>query len=173
VAAADLPEYVGSQACLACHAEKYSTWKTSNHANTVVPIINTTSLPLDISKAPANLQPELQKATYIVANSIFIARDPATQHYKTLGVTYDKAAKVYRPSIFSLDWTTTCSGCHTTNMNTPNLTWGEAGIGCEACHGLGRKQGNGSGRERPRNRQSSYEVEKLLIRAAIAIADGF
>lgn len=139
-AAAELPEYVGSQACLGCHAEKFSTWKTSNHANMVVPIINTTSLPLDISKAPANLQPELQKATYMVGNSMtmFIARDPATQHYKTLGVMYDKVAKVYRPSNFSLDWTTACSGCHTTNMNTPNLTWGEAGIGCEACHGPGR-----------------------------------
>jgi predicted CXXCH cytochrome family protein len=135
---AEIPEYVGSQACLGCHAEKFSAWKSSNHANMVVPIINTTSLPLDIAKAPPNLQTELQRAAYMVANSMFIARDPSSQHYKTLGVTYDKVAKVYRPSSFSLDWTTACAGCHTTNMNTANLTWGEAGIGCEACHGPGR-----------------------------------
>jgi predicted CXXCH cytochrome family protein len=134
----DIPEYIGSQACIGCHAEKFSTWKISNHANMVVPIINTTNLPLDIAKAPANLQPELQKAAYMVANSMFIARDSSSQHYKTLGVVYDKVAKVYRPSNFSLDWSTACAGCHTTNMNTPNLTWGEAGIGCEACHGPGR-----------------------------------
>ena len=125
----EIPEYIGSQACLACHAEKYSIWKSSNHAQMVVPIINSTNLPLDIAKAPENLRAELQKATYMVANSFFLARDPATQHYRTLGVTYDKAAKTYRPSNFSLDWSTSCAGCHTTNMNTPNLTWGEAGIG--------------------------------------------
>ncbi len=135
---AAIPEYIGSQACVGCHAEKFSVWKSSNHANMVVPIINSTNLPLDISKAPAKLQVELQKATYMVANSFFIARDPASQHYKTLGVMYDKATKTYVPSGFSLDWSTACAGCHTTNMNTPNLTWGEAGIGCEACHGPGR-----------------------------------
>jgi predicted CXXCH cytochrome family protein len=134
----EIPEYIGSQACLGCHSAKFSQWKPSNHANMVVPIINSTNLPLDISKAPANLQAELRKATYMVANSMFLARDPATEHYKTLGVGYDKVKKVYTPSNFSLDWSTACAGCHTTNMNTPNLTWGEAGIGCEACHGPGR-----------------------------------
>jgi predicted CXXCH cytochrome family protein len=141
----EIPEYIGSQACLGCHAEKYSIWKSSNHAQMVVPIINSTQLPLDIAKAPANLQAELQKANYMVANSFFLARDPATQHYKTLGVTYDKTAKAYSPSNFSLDWSTSCAGCHTTNMNTPNLTWGEAGIGCEACHGPGRDHALGKG----------------------------
>ncbi len=134
----EIPEYIGSQACLGCHADKYSTWKSSNHAQMVVPIINTTNLPLDITKAPPNLQPELQKAAYMVANSFFIARDPATQHYRTLKVMYNKEAKTYVPSNFSLDWSTACAGCHTTNMNTPNLTWGEPGIACEACHGPGR-----------------------------------
>jgi len=134
----DIPEYIGSQACLGCHAEKFSQWKPSNHANMVVPIINSSNLPLDISKAPANLQPELRKAAYMVANSMFLARDPATEHYKTLGVFYDKVKKFYVASNFSLDWSTQCAGCHTTNMNTQNLTWGESGIGCEACHGPGR-----------------------------------
>ncbi len=136
---AEIPEYVGSQACLACHVEKYGIWKTSGHAQMLVPIINATDLPLDIAKAPANLQGELQKAAYMVANSFFLARDPATQHYMTLGVTYDKAAKAYKPANFNLDWSTACAGCHTTNMNTPNLVWSEPGIGCEACHGPGRE----------------------------------
>lgn len=141
----EIPEYVGSQACLSCHAEKFSQWKPSNHAQMVVPIINSSDLPLDISKAPANLQPELRKASYMVANSMFIARDPVTEHYKTLGVSYDKVKKVYVPSGFSLDWSTACAGCHTTNMNTPKLTWGEPGIGCEACHGPGRDHVLGKG----------------------------
>lgn len=133
-----IPEYVGSQACLGCHAEKYVQWKPSDHANMVVPIINTSELPPDISQVPANLQAELRKASSMVAGSFFMAKDPATEHYRMLGVTYDKAAKAYRPSAFSLDWSTQCAGCHTTNMHTPRLTWGESGIGCEACHGPGR-----------------------------------
>jgi len=141
----DIPEYIGSKACLGCHAEKYSQWKPSNHANMVVPIINTTVLPLDISKAPANLQPELRRASYMVANSFFLAKDPATEHYKTLGVSYDKVKNTYVSSNFSLDWSTACAGCHTTNMNTPNLTWGESGIGCEACHGPGREHARARG----------------------------
>ena len=134
----EIPEYIGSQACLPCHADKYVSWKSSNHAQMVVPIINSSNLPLDIASAPANLQAELRKAVYMVANSFFLERDPATQHYKLLGVSFDKVAKAYRPSGVNLDWSTSCAGCHTTNMNTPNLTWGEAGIGCEACHGPGR-----------------------------------
>jgi predicted CXXCH cytochrome family protein len=141
----EIPEYIGSQACLGCHAQKFSSWKSSNHATMVVPIINSTNLPLDIAKAPANLQPELRKAAYMVANSFFVARDPSSQHYKMLGVIYDKSAKTYKPSNFSLDWSTACAGCHTTNMNTPDQTWGEAGIGCEACHGPGRDHALGKG----------------------------
>lgn len=134
-----IPEYIGSQTCLGCHSGKYSQWKPSNHATMVIPLINSTSLPLEISKAPVNLQPELRKAEYMVANSFLLARDPVTEHYMTLGVIYDKEAKAYKPSNFKLDWSSQCAGCHTTNMNTPNLTWGEPGIGCEACHGPGRE----------------------------------
>ena len=111
----------------------------------VVPIINSTDLPLDIAKAPANLQPELRKAAYMVANSFFIARDPSSEHYKMLGITYDKSAKAYVPYNFSLDWSTACAGCHTSNMNTPKRTWSEVGIGCEACNGPGRDHALGKG----------------------------
>jgi predicted CXXCH cytochrome family protein len=140
-----IPEYIGSQACLGCHPAKYSAWKPSNHATMVVEIINSTGLPLDIAKAPANLQAELRKATHIVARSFLMARDPETQHYKMLNVIYDPAGKAYRASNFSLDWSTQCAGCHTTNMNTGENTWGEAGIGCEACHGPGRDHAIGKG----------------------------
>ncbi len=139
IAGEKIPEYIGSRACLGCHAEKYGQWKPSNHANMVVPIINSSDLPLDISGAPEKLQAELRKASYIVAGSFFVAKDPVTEHYKMLSVTYDKVAKAYKPSALNLDWSTQCAGCHTTNMNTPKLTWGEPGIGCEACHGPGRE----------------------------------
>ena len=141
----DIPEYIGSQACLGCHSDLYSRWKPSNHATMVVPITNLADLPLDISKAPAKLQPEIRKATFMVANSFFIARDQASGQYKTLGVIYDKTAKEYKPSGFALNWSTACAGCHTTNMNTLKMTWSEPGIGCEACHGPGRDHALGKG----------------------------
>src|SRR5512139_2194818 len=62
-----IPEYIGSQACLGCHAEKFSRWKSSSHAKMVVPIINASELPLDISRAPEKLQAELRKASFMVA----------------------------------------------------------------------------------------------------------
>lgn len=133
-----IPDYIGSQACMGCHTWKYTSWKSTRHANMVVEIINSTKLPLDIAKAPAALQSELRKATYIVSGALFIARDPASQHFKTLGVFYDRDEKAYKPMTSTFDWSTQCAGCHVTNMDTPTLTWSEAGIGCEACHGPGR-----------------------------------
>ena len=134
----EIPEYIGSQACLACHAEMYVSWKASDHARMVRKIINSTDLPLELDIAPANLQPELRKAEYILSGNYFLARDPSTQHYRLLNVMYDGISKKYRPSNLNIDWSTSCVGCHVTNMNTPKLTWGESGIGCEACHGPGR-----------------------------------
>ncbi len=138
-------EYVGSQSCQPCHGEKYDSWKSSKHANMLVPVIDPAHLPLDIAKAPENLQTELRKATFMISGSLFIGRDPSTQHYHLLGVIYDKADKSYRPSDLKLDWSTGCAGCHTTNMDTPKLTWSENGIACEACHGPGRNHIAGGG----------------------------
>ncbi|NLT67491.1 MAG: hypothetical protein GXX84_12890 [Acidobacteria bacterium] len=141
----EIPEYTGSQACMGCHTGQHSLWKSSDHAHMVVPVINATDLPLDISEAPAELQAELRKASYIVAGTFFIDRDDKTQHYKLLSVIYDKEAKAYKPSDVALTWSTDCAGCHTTNMNTAALKWGEPGIGCEACHGPGRDHILGKG----------------------------
>jgi predicted CXXCH cytochrome family protein len=139
----DVSEYVGSKTCLSCHAEKEKPWKSSRHANMLVPVVNASSLPLDPAKAPEKLQSELKKASYMVAGTFFIAPDPETKHLKLLGVVYDKASNTYKPSNVNLDWSTSCSGCHTTNMNTRTLTWGEDGIGCEACHGPGQNHTSG------------------------------
>lgn len=140
-----IPEYIGSQACLGCHADKYANWQTSGHAEMVVPILNTSDLPVDIKTASPELQAELKKATYMVAGSSFMARDPETQHYITLKVSYNKETKQYVASKGGSDWSTGCAGCHTTNMDTPKGTWGETGIGCEACHGPGRDHALGKG----------------------------
>jgi hypothetical protein len=38
-----------------------------------------------------------------------------------------------------LDWIRLCSGCHTTGMDPTQAAFSEEGIGCEACHGPGKK----------------------------------
>jgi predicted CXXCH cytochrome family protein len=132
-----IPEYVGSQTCQPCHSEIYKSWRSSDHANMLVPIGNPTDLPLEIAKASIDLQKKLEKADFMVAGTLFISKDPSTGHYRFLGVAYDGEANTYKPSDLNLDWTAECAGCHTTNMDARNLKWSENGIGCEACHGPG------------------------------------
>lgn len=109
---AEISEYIGSQACLGCHVDTYSAWKSSNHANMLVPIISATNLPLNIEQASAGLQEELRKVEYMVANSFFIARDPSNQHYIMLRVIYDRAAKTYNPQPHSRLVHTMCRLLH-------------------------------------------------------------
>lgn len=141
----EIPEYIGSQACLGCHSDKYMAWETSDHANMVVEIFNTSELPLDIATAPAELQAELQKANLMVAGSRFMARDPVTQQYKALGVSYDPVGNKYVKANPGSNWTTSCSGCHTVNLDNKTMVASELGIGCEACHGPGRDHAVGRG----------------------------
>ena len=75
-----MPEYVGSQTCQPCHSETHKIWKSSGHANMLVPISDKDDLPLEIAKAPKNLQTELEKADYMVAGTLFISADPSIRH---------------------------------------------------------------------------------------------
>jgi len=77
-AVAQLPEYVGSEACLGCHADKYEAWDATAHSSMVEQIMKPSDLPADPNTAPADLKAELDKADYVVAGHRFLARDPAT-----------------------------------------------------------------------------------------------
>lgn len=135
-----VPEYVGSQTCLACHADRWSSWAGSHHAAMVTPIHNPSDIP-GYEKATEEQKAELRKADYVISGGRFVAKDHETgklvflkfewNHEEEFWFDYDGTGTV---------WQDRCMGCHVTNAgkggagNEP----AEFGIGCEACHGPGR-----------------------------------
>lgn len=142
---AGLPEYVGSQACLGCHVEKYTDWQGTAHAHMVVRIERFSDLPGDISLAPPELQSQLKMATMMVAGQRFLARDPATGDLTYLSVQWNAAQKQYVSYSGGSNWNANCAGCHTVNYDSKTRLMSEYGIGCESCHGPGLEHILGKG----------------------------
>lgn len=142
-----VPNYVGSQACLGCHSDRWSSWAGSGHANMILPVKTTADIP-GWDKATAEQQTELLKADFVVAGARFLARDSATGNLVFLKyewvaadqqwIDYDAPGQV---------WQDSCMGCHTTSntkagVKDPKV---EFGIGCESCHGPGKDHILGKG----------------------------
>jgi len=142
-----LPEYVGSQACLGCHADRWSSWAGSGHGTMMMPIRTPSDIP-GYDKATAEQKTELLKADYVVSGARFLARDKTTGNmvflkYEWIAaennwIDYDEPGSI---------WQNQCMGCHVTGSvkagvaNQP----AEFGIGCENCHGPGRDHITGKG----------------------------
>jgi predicted CXXCH cytochrome family protein len=142
-----VPEYVGSQACLGCHADRWSSWAGSAHGTMVKEIRTTADIP-GWDKATKEQKDELLKAGYVLSGARFLARDPATGNMVFLKyewvdteqkwIDYDEPGSI---------WQNQCFGCHVTGSvkagvaNQP----AEWGIGCEDCHGPGRDHIQGKG----------------------------
>ncbi|HYF95086.1 MAG TPA: ammonia-forming cytochrome c nitrite reductase subunit c552 [Symbiobacteriaceae bacterium] len=135
-----VPEYVGSQTCLACHADRWSSWAGSHHAAMVLPINGPSDIP-GFDKATEEQKAELLKADFVVSGGRFLAKDHATGKLEFLKYEYNHVEGYW----FDYDepgsvWQDRCMGCHVTPApktgtgNEPD----EFGIGCEACHGPGR-----------------------------------
>lgn len=142
-----VPEYVGSQACLGCHADRWSSWAGSGHGTMIMPIKTPSDIP-GFDKANAEQKAELLKADYVVSGARFLARDEATGNLVFLKFEWSKDANQY----IDYDapgqvWQDSCMGCHVTGSvktgvkNQPT----EFGIGCEDCHGPGRDHIQGKG----------------------------
>jgi len=141
----ELPEYVGSQACLGCHADKYMVWESSHHANMLVQVMKPTDLPGDMTTTTPEFQEELLKADWIVSGQRFLARDPATGELKYLNVEWNDAQQKYVAYKGGSNWNTSCAGCHATGYDKTTARFADAGIGCESCHGPGRDHILGKG----------------------------
>jgi predicted CXXCH cytochrome family protein len=141
----ELPEYVGSQACLGCHSDKFTNWETSGHHNMLVEVNKPIDLPGDLNTASDEAKSELLKADWIVAGQRFLARDPATGELKYLNVQWDAAKSQYVMYKGGSSWTTGCAGCHSTGWDKQTQEFAEPGIGCEMCHGPGRDHILGKG----------------------------
>lgn len=132
---AELPEYVGSRACLGCHTDSYSHWQETGHAHMVSPVFKNSDLPGDPATAPPELKAELNKAGYVVAGQRFIGKNENGE-WVYLNVRWNGSA--YVPYKGGSSWEKGCAGCHSTGWDKQTAHFAEPGIGCEACHGPGR-----------------------------------
>jgi predicted CXXCH cytochrome family protein len=142
---AELPNYLGSQACLGCHSDKFTNWETSGHAKMLTEVTKPESYPGDITKASVELKAELAKADYVVAGQRFLAKDRTTGEMKYLNVQWDAAQGQYVAYKGGASWNTGCAGCHATGYDKATNTLAEVGIGCEMCHGPGKEHVLGHG----------------------------
>ncbi|MFZ5814889.1 MAG: ammonia-forming cytochrome c nitrite reductase subunit c552 [Bacillota bacterium] len=139
----ELPKYLGSDACLGCHTDKFTNWEMTGHAHMLTQVFKWSDLPGDINAAPEELKAELMRADWIVAGQRFLARDPNDGALRYLNVLWN--GQQYVPYKGGSNWETDCAGCHTTGWNKAESAFTEPGIGCEMCHGPGRDHVLGKG----------------------------
>ncbi len=132
-------DFVGSAACKECHQEKHNRWRGSLHARYV---------------GDARADPKVVRATFDGnkpfprSTLLYTLGEHWTQRYVVSG----SAEPMVRPDIWSIQskqwisagtynrsWFKYCAGCHVTGFDPYKGTMIETGIGCEACHGPGRR----------------------------------
>jgi len=146
--------YVGSHACLECHAEIYKRWKKTPMANVV----------RDPREHPEAIIPDLATNTVarftkdqiaFVYGSVWKQRYFTRQgdDYFPLPAQWDVTHRVWRPYFVAngTDWWVpfyppdnmqrptgpTCDGCHSVGYNVQTKAVAEWNVGCERCHGPG------------------------------------
>ncbi len=143
---AELPEYVGSKACLGCHADQVTAWEGSLHHESFLVIDSPTVFPGDASTASQELMAELQKADYLWRGKRFIDKDPVTGDLKYLNVQWNADKGEYESYKGGSVWSDSCGGCHSGAVNSGiHQIATEPGISCENCHGPGRDHILGKG----------------------------
>ncbi len=141
---AGLPGFIGSETCGECHPDVYDMWKLTPHANMLV----------DAKKNPDRII-----ANYFPEDFPFTKKDifyTLGSHWLQKYLTILDDGQIYQlPNVWNIgegewepysifDWREKpyvifCDGCHTVGFNAKTKTFFEEGIGCEACHGAGKK----------------------------------
>lgn len=169
-----VPEYVGSQVCLGCHADRWSSWAGSHHASMVTPINTPSDIP-GFDKATEEQKAELLKADFVVSGGRFLAKEHETgkleflkyewMHNEGVWMDYDEPGSI---------WQDRCMGCHVTGSVPAGLGHEpeEFGIGCEACHGPGRDHITGKGDPSKITLNASADVCGQCHNSGYKMADG-
>lgn len=142
--ASRIDEYVGSKACLGCHADKYVNWSETGHANMLVPTSRPGALPTSEKGLTSEWKQMLQSAEYIVAGQRFLKRNPDGSH-SYLPFVWSPTEGTFKASTSTANWEAGCAGCHSTGFNVATNKFADESIGCESCHGPGRDHILGKG----------------------------
>jgi tetratricopeptide (TPR) repeat protein len=154
------PAYVGSAACVSCHAEEGAAWSRSHHALSMQPASTGTMLG-DLASLDAGVQPAY---TFGVAPVQQYLVDSGGGRLQPFGTAWDsRPAAEGGQRWFELsgpewtsrshNWNGVCADCHSTRVkkgyslatDTYATTWSELNVGCEACHGPGSQHVAGGG----------------------------
>ncbi len=135
--------YVGSTTCFTCHSAEHRDWSNTLHSKAFEEVAaNPKAVLADFASGDEFRQ--VDGKAYAAADVTYTVGSKARQRYvqktdkgyQVLPGEWDIAAKQWIKAD-AADWTKDCVGCHTTGLDVAKMTWSEAGVTCEACHGPG------------------------------------
>ena len=136
IAEASIENYVGSNACAECHQGKYDDW-SGKHMSHFVRYRSDTSESL-----PGNWH----NSPIIGKDVFFIVGDRnkvafADKNWKVFPYLYHlrKGKWIKRRMWANQDYRLRCGPCHTVGLNPKTKRFTEINVGCETCHGPGRR----------------------------------
>ncbi|GAB4265624.1 MAG: hypothetical protein Kow0092_18090 [Deferrisomatales bacterium] len=144
--ASRLDQYVGSPACASCHPRIYAEWKKTPHAR----------MTRDARQEPGAVLARFEGDRPFPPDEIVYALG---SHWTQRYVVAKEGRLLVKAAIWSIPqqtwdtsywidkpWTQYCQGCHTTGFEMKDEPrFAELGIGCEACHGPGRRHAESGG----------------------------
>lgn len=135
----DPAAYSGSRNCMKCHPGEFRQWSHTPHARMLrSPRKDPGALAAVFGENPPFPPSEI---AYVLGSrnvQRFISRRGNSMVVRT-PIWLIRAKKWNLTYWRELDWIRLCSGCHTTGMDPTQAAFAEEGIGCEACHGPGKK----------------------------------
>jgi hypothetical protein len=139
-AEAPIKDYIGSSACAECHQGKYEDW-SGKHMSHFVRYRNDTSesLPGNWHNSPI----KGDDVFLIIGGKRKMAH--VDKNWKVFSYQYHlkKQKWTKRSGWRNKDYREHCGPCHTVGLNTKTKRFVEINVGCEACHGPGRKHSEG------------------------------
>ena len=143
--------YVGSEKCLLCHRNLHSeivkSWQDSKH-HTTMRLVSENKNILENLKMTSSLKKEdvlaiigHQDKRYVFVRSDFQVFASEQWQDEESDPPHDEIGTEGK----KVDATQQCFGCHATGYFVSQKKFAEPGVGCEACHGPGKKHVDSNG----------------------------
>lgn len=144
-----LGEYVGASGCRSCHSDKYEGWKRTFHSAVVQDARQNPEAILGDFTAPG-LGVRREELEYTIGrhwNQRYLVRIGEELYAlpKLWSVASNRWEAVDAWTWKKKPYSVFCVGCHATRYDPENRTYVEHTVGCETCHGPGRRHAETDG----------------------------